>query len=621
MTSSDASNDPASAGDQLLLLRLRARFDGRYSVEREITGGGMSRVFLATEVALARRVVIKILPPGIAAEMNRERFRREIQFAARLQHPHIVPLLAAGEEEDLLYYTMPYIEPSPRGVTFGERLSVADAVDVLRDVTDALAYAHREGIVHRDIKPANVLLRDGHALVTDFGVAKALASALDASADDSRVGTMAPVTTTGLAIGTPAYMAPEQLAGDVTADHRVDIYALGLFAYELLTARRPFTGPSPQAMLAAQLTATPVPIAETRRDVPPVLVTLIDRCLEKDAHRRPASAEAVLEVLKTLDISGTTRQLEGSLNTPPIARQRRFARIVPALAGATVLFAAGIVGSVMRNRPTAPSPPAVSVPRSDTPTTATVDSIERRLIARIRDSIAAASRQERGRRDPASPIVTGSSQRTDSANAAPASTPSATQALPSSSQARELAERALATAAAVTRDGGSPSAVGDSAPRPIGPEDFIFRRDNMGPARRVAVLVSTQIQNPDVVIAAGVLRDTLRAAVARIPRFQIVSEDSIRASRAARTNSAAIRVTSDAGGDMYVLINAVRASAAGDSIQWLVSVADLSVHPNYRSRSANSGRLPVVQLLEFDRRKLLSDVLQHLDQLDRAPRK
>jgi serine/threonine protein kinase len=618
MTSSDPSGDQQPVGAERLLARLRARFAGRYTVEQEITGGGMSRVFLATDVALARRVVIKILPPGIAAEMNRDRFRREIQFAARLQHPHIVPVLAAGEEDDLLYYTMPYIEPASRGATFGEPLSVADAVDILRDVTDALAYAHREGIVHRDIKPANILLRDGHALITDFGVAKALASALDVSSDD-RSPIAESATTTGLAIGTPAYMAPEQLAGDVAADHRVDIYALGLFAYELLTARRPFSGPSPQAMLAAQLTAAPAPITETRRDVPPVLVALIERCLEKDAHRRPNSAEAVLEVLKTLDVSGATRRFDTSVPNPPIAETRTVRRAVPALIGVAVLLAAGFVGSVLRKRSTPPTPAVLSVARPDTPATATIVSIEQRIIGRLRDSIATSERRREQRER--MPLVAASPPRKDTANAVPANAPAVTQALPSSSQARELADRALAAAAAIAQVSGSSSPAAEAPPRPIGPEDFMFRRDNMGPVRRVAVLVSSQIQNPDAMIAAGALRDTVRTAISRVARFQLVSEDAIRSSRAASSNSAAVRVTADAGGDMYVLLNAARTSVSGDSIQWVASVADLAVHPNYRPRSASSGRLALAAPLEFDRPKLLFEVLQHLEQLDRAPRK
>ena len=217
----------------------------------------MSRVFVAEETALGRKVVIKVLPPELAAVLSADRFRREIQLAASLQHPHIVPLFAAGEAGDLVYYTMPLVEgESVRArLTREGELPVPEAVRVLRDVADALSYAHRHGVVHRDIKPDNVLLSDHHALVTDFGVAKALDEA-------TRHATL---TATGLALGTPAYMAPEQAAADPHADHRADIYALGVLGYEILAGRPPFTGPSPQAIIAAQLTQPVVPLAESRR--------------------------------------------------------------------------------------------------------------------------------------------------------------------------------------------------------------------------------------------------------------------------------------------------------------------------------------------------------------------
>src|SRR5687767_6580972 len=168
--------------------------------------------------ALGRKVVVKVLPPDLAAGVNRERFRREIHLAAQLQHPHIVPLLTAGEDGDLLYYTMPYVSGESLRARLEEkgRLSVRDVVRILTDVVDALAYAHAHGVMHRDIKPGNVLTQRSHALVTDFGVAKALSAALP----------LAGSTTSGMAIGTPAYMAPEQLAADPAADHRVDIYAV-----------------------------------------------------------------------------------------------------------------------------------------------------------------------------------------------------------------------------------------------------------------------------------------------------------------------------------------------------------------------------------------------------------
>src|SRR3982751_6214408 len=193
--------------------RLRRIFEGRYRIHQELLGGGMSRVFLAEDVSLGRRIVMKILPPDIAADVNRDRFRREIGFAARLQHPHIVPLLVAGEEDGLLYYTMPFIDGASLKATIGNgrRMRPSEVAQILIDVTDALAYAHREGVVHRDIKPANLLMKDRHAVVTDFGVAKALTSArVELTSAGASHGA---VTSTGQVIGTPAYMAPEQIAG------------------------------------------------------------------------------------------------------------------------------------------------------------------------------------------------------------------------------------------------------------------------------------------------------------------------------------------------------------------------------------------------------------------------
>src|SRR5882762_4378667 len=216
-----------------LLQRLQAALGDRYTVERELGGGGMSRVFVAQERGLGRRVAVKVLPPELAAAVSIERFRREIQLAASLQHPHIVPLLTAGEAGGLLYYTMPFIDGETLRARLARdgRLRVPDAVRILRDVLDALAYAHRRGVVHRDIKPENVLLVDEHALVTDFGVAKALTQAS---------GSASGLTSAGIALGTPAYMAPEQAAGDPQVDHRSDVYAAGVLAYEMLGGQTPF---------------------------------------------------------------------------------------------------------------------------------------------------------------------------------------------------------------------------------------------------------------------------------------------------------------------------------------------------------------------------------------------
>jgi TolB-like protein len=305
--------------------RLRAALGPDYAVERELGGGGMSRVFVATEQALGRRVVVKVLPPDLSAGVNSERFRREIQLAAQLQHPLVVPLLTAGERDGLLWFTMPFIEGESLRATLDrrERLPVREVIGIVRDVLDALAYAHARGVVHRDIKPGNILMSGAHAVVTDFGVAKALSAAIP----------IAGHTTSGMAIGTPAYMAPEQLAADPAADHRVDLYGVGLLAYELLTGRAPFAGRSPQATLAAQLTVRPTPPDATRPDVPAPLSALIMHCLEKDAARRPASAGDLLRELDRVEAA------LGAAVTPP-GRGARLALAAVVLAvAATAVFA------------------------------------------------------------------------------------------------------------------------------------------------------------------------------------------------------------------------------------------------------------------------------------------
>jgi tetratricopeptide (TPR) repeat protein len=258
----------------------------------------MSRVFLAEEPRLARRVVIKVLPPEMGAGVNAERFEREIQLAARLQHPHIVPLLTAGASGDLRYYVMPFIQgESLRVKLAGEgELPVGEAVRVLREVVDALAYAHRNGVVHRDIKPDNVLLSEGHAVVTDFGVAKAIVS----GAAGPGGGGAGSLTSLGVALGTPAYMAPEQAVADPHVDHRADIYAVGALAYEMLTGRPPFTGPTPQAMLAAHITQIPDPVIQHRRTISPALSALIMRCLEKRPADRWQSATEMAASLEAM---------------------------------------------------------------------------------------------------------------------------------------------------------------------------------------------------------------------------------------------------------------------------------------------------------------------------------
>jgi serine/threonine-protein kinase len=278
------------------LSRLRQALQAEFTIERELGGGGMSQVFLAEERGLARRVVIKVLPPELAGSVSLERFHREVQMAASLQHPHIVPVLRTGVADDLLYYIMPFID----GESLRSRLEreayvpPAEAASILRDVADALSYAHRHGVVHRDIKPDNILLADGHALVTDFGVARALSDAVGPST----------LTASGLAIGTPLYMAPEQAAGSQATDHRADIYALGVLGYEMAAGAPPFTGTTPQAVLAAKLTETPTPLVKKRPDTPPALAAIVGRCLERDPLDRFQSAEELLVPLAAVATPG-----------------------------------------------------------------------------------------------------------------------------------------------------------------------------------------------------------------------------------------------------------------------------------------------------------------------------
>ncbi|MES2176560.1 MAG: serine/threonine-protein kinase [Gemmatimonadota bacterium] len=291
---------PSDPGNELRE-RLQEALGDAYAIERELGGGGMSRVFVARERALDRLVVVKVLPHELAAGLNNERFRREIQLVAGLQHPHIVPVLAAGEAAGAPYYTMPYIEGESLRArqAKGAMLPLGDAVHLLHDVIDALAYAHERGLVHRDIKPDNILLSGAHAVVTDFGVAKALSAANAAfrHVDSSGTGV-------GMAVGTPAYMAPEQAAGDPDTDHRADIYAWGLVAYELLAGAPPFGQRPSHEMLAAHIAELPQPLSAKNPDVPPSLAELVMRCLEKRPSDRPQTAREAREALERVSTPG-----------------------------------------------------------------------------------------------------------------------------------------------------------------------------------------------------------------------------------------------------------------------------------------------------------------------------
>jgi TolB-like protein/tetratricopeptide (TPR) repeat protein len=275
---------------------LRSALAGRYALVRELGRGGMAAVYLAHDTRHDRPVAVKVLdrrlgPSGV------QRFLHEIRIAARLTHPHIVGLHDSGEADGQLYYVMPYVE----GETLRSRvaregpLPVVDVIRILRELADALACAHERGVVHRDLKPENILLAAGHALVADFGIAKALSAATEDGA-----AAFTGLTSAGLTVGTPGYMAPEQAVG-AAIDHRADLYALGMIAWEMLAGAHPFAGRTAQALVAAQITETPPDLRGRRTEVPGGLAVLVTQLLAKDPALRPRSAA---EVVRTLETAG-----------------------------------------------------------------------------------------------------------------------------------------------------------------------------------------------------------------------------------------------------------------------------------------------------------------------------
>jgi serine/threonine-protein kinase len=288
--------------------RLSAAIGEELVIERELGGGGMSRVFVAYEPALHRRVVIKVLPDEIATVLSRERFRREILTSATLQHPNIVSVISAGDSGGLIHFVMPYVDgESLRGrLQRDGTLTPVSVVSIMRDVARALAYAHERGVVHRDIKPDNVLLSGGTAVVADFGVAKAFATAREGSP-----GVSATLTNVGMSLGTPAYMAPEQVAGDTKLDARTDLYALGALAYEALSGRPVFPRESVAAVLRAHLTDTPEPLWQIKPGIPAALEEAVLKCLEKDPSARPQSAQDLLAMLENPAVLSGAFTLEG----------------------------------------------------------------------------------------------------------------------------------------------------------------------------------------------------------------------------------------------------------------------------------------------------------------------
>src|SRR5688500_9833732 len=294
----------------------------------------MSRVFVAHDRTLGRVVAIKVFSPEVAAEVKTERFRLEIQLAAKLQHPHIVPLLFAGENRGVLYFTMPFIDGESLRARVAREgpLPLNDAIRTLRHLASAIAYAHKQGVVHRDIKPDNVLLAGEFALVTDFGVAKALSAATTSDGAQN-------LTTSGMAIGTPAYMAPEQALADPSIDHRADIYAFGIVAYEVLTGTPPFSAKTAQGILAAHIAKTPEPVTNKRADIPEPLAALIMKCLEKRPEDRPQSATELLGVLDSLSTGSITGGEAPAMRLPPKTGALRRRGMLAGIATAILLAA------------------------------------------------------------------------------------------------------------------------------------------------------------------------------------------------------------------------------------------------------------------------------------------
>ena len=302
-----------------LVTELQRAVGDTYKIERELGAGGMSQVFLATEASLNRQVVIKVLPPEMTSAVSAARFKREMELTAQLQHPHVLPVLSAGAKEDLLYYVTPFIAGESLRHRLGREgaLPLTIALRIVREVADALAYAHRNGVLHRDIKPENVLLEDDHAILADFGIARAMSS----SGGEGLTGT-------GMSIGTAGYMAPEQVTGDKNIDARADIYALAVVAYEMIAGHPPFTGKSAQAVAVAHLTTAPVPLAEVRPGVSAAVSDAIGRALAKDPEDRFQSAAEFRDALESA----------GSGTGASASRPRSQRQIVMMAAAAVVLL-------------------------------------------------------------------------------------------------------------------------------------------------------------------------------------------------------------------------------------------------------------------------------------------
>ncbi|HET9294419.1 MAG TPA: serine/threonine-protein kinase, partial [Gemmatimonadales bacterium] len=304
--------------------RLTEALSDRYRVERELGHGGMATVYLAQDLRHNRRVALKVLRPELAAVIGADRFLSEITTTANLQHPHILPLFDSGEADGFLFYVMPYVE----GETVRDRiqrekqLPVADAVRIATEVASALDYAHRHNVIHRDIKPENILLHDGSALVADFGIALAA----------SRAGGTR-MTETGMSLGTPHYMSPEQAMGEREITARSDVYALGCVLYEMLTGDPPFTGSTAQAIVARVVTETPRPMAPQRHTIPPYVEAAVLTALEKLPADRFATAAEFAEALANPGFAPRTTTVMAAVAGPGTASWRQRFTIAAVVAG------------------------------------------------------------------------------------------------------------------------------------------------------------------------------------------------------------------------------------------------------------------------------------------------
>ena len=351
----------------------------RYVIDRELGHGGMATVYLARDLRHDREVAVKVLEAHVAPA-GAERFIREIRIAARLTHPHVLGVHDSGESNGRLYYVMPYVagETLRSHLTRGGALPLADAVRLMRELADALAYAHGHGVVHRDLKPENVLLSGGHAVVADFGIAKAIAAATDHTALPNTS-----LTATGVAIGTPAYMAPEQAMGDTTLDHRADLYALGVVAYEMLAGSHPFDGRTAQALAAAHLTETPAPLADRRTDVPPALADVVMHLLAKDPAARPQRAE---DVVRSLDRVST-----GAISPTPLHVRSSTRRLIIVAGMVVAVVGAGIGLSRFSRRVATANAESIRsiavLPFENTSKDTTFDYLEDGITDQVRDAL------------------------------------------------------------------------------------------------------------------------------------------------------------------------------------------------------------------------------------------